>query len=122
MCTYIIKYVYYIILIMYYHYRNILQTHIFRIEVPVSFFNDFINMCLQYLLNVDDVESIIELLDILRKCNRFDLTLLFMSEKEQSTCQQLFQQLQLKESSQDKSKSAVESLAAKYQINLSNIV
>lgn len=44
-----------------------------------------------------------------------------MTKEERSTCQQLFQQLQFKGRFQDKwLKSAIESLAAKYQINLRN--
>nr|XP_012217426.1 PREDICTED: coiled-coil domain-containing protein 103-like isoform X1 [Linepithema humile] len=103
--------------------RNILQTHIFRIEIPASFFSDVINVCLQYLSNIDDITSIIELLNILSTCNRFNLMMCFMTKEERSTCQQLFQQLQLKGRSQDKwLKSAIESLTAKYQINLSNMI
>lgn len=100
-------------------YRNNLRNYIFRVEIPASFFSDFMDVCLQYLSDMDDVTSITEILSILSTCNRFDLTICFMTKNERSICEQIFQQLQLKATSQDKSlKSAIESLAVKYQIKI----
>ncbi|XP_050450487.1 coiled-coil domain-containing protein 103 [Cataglyphis hispanica] len=99
--------------------KNNLQNHIFRVEIPASFFSDFMDVCLQYLSDLNDVTSIIELLSILSTCNRFDLTICFMTKNERSICEQIFQQLQLKATSQDISlKNAIESLAVKYQIKI----
>lgn len=99
--------------------RNDLQHHVFRVEIPASFLGDFANACLQHSLKVDDVTSVVELLGILSACNRFDLTVCFMTRDEKSTCGRLFRQLQLKGRSPDKSlESAIESLAAKYQVKL----
>lgn len=75
------------------------------------------DICLQYLLDRDDVTSIIELLNILSTCNRFDLTICLMTKNERSICEQIFQQLQLKASSQIELLQ-IESLAAKYQIKV----
>lgn len=106
-------------LIKCFYYRNNLRNHIFRVEIPASFFSDFMDVCLQYLSDLNDVTSIIELLSILSTCNRFDLTICFMTKNERSICEQIFQQLQLKATSQDKSlKNAIESLAVKYQIKI----
>lgn len=108
-----------ITLIECFYYRNNLRNHIFRVEIPVSFFSDFMNVCLQYLSDMNDVTSIIEVLSILSTCNRFDLTICFMTKNERSICEEIFRQLQLKGTLQDKSlKSAIESLAVKYRIKI----
>jgi len=75
------------------------------------------DMCLQYLLDRNDATSIIELLSILSTCNRFDLTICLMTKNERSICEQIFRQLQLKATSQDKLLQ-IESLAAKYGIKI----
>lgn len=94
-----------------------MQTHIFRVEIPLSFFGDFIDVCLQYLSNVNDITPIIELLSILSTCNRFDLMISFMSKNEQFICEQLFQQL--KGRAQDKSlESVIASLVVRYKARL----
>ncbi|XP_029159408.1 coiled-coil domain-containing protein 103 [Nylanderia fulva] len=99
--------------------KNNLRNHIFRVEIPVSFFGDFMNVCLQYLSDINDVTSIIELFSILCTCNRFDLTICFMTKNERSICEQIFRQLQLKVTSQDKAlENTIESLAIKYGINI----
>ncbi|XP_011637452.1 coiled-coil domain-containing protein 103 [Pogonomyrmex barbatus] len=99
--------------------RHSLQRYVFRIEIPASFLGDFINVCLQHLSRMDDVTSVVELLDVLSACNRFDLTVCFMTRDEQSACEQLFRQLQLKVGSSNESlERTIKSLAAKYQINL----
>lgn len=106
-------------LMEYFYYRNNLRNHIFRVEIPASFFSDFMDMCLQYLSDMGDVTSVTELLSILSTCNRFDLTICFMTKNERSICEQIFRQLQLKATSQDKLlQSAIESLAVKYQIKI----
>ncbi|XP_071568371.1 dynein axonemal assembly factor 19 [Temnothorax nylanderi] len=99
--------------------RNDLRHHVFRVEIPASFLGDFANTCLQHSSKVDDVTSIIEILGILSACNRFDLTVCFMTRDEKSTCEQLFQQLQLKGRSPGESlKHTVKSLAVKYRVKL----
>ncbi|XP_014468141.1 PREDICTED: coiled-coil domain-containing protein 103-like [Dinoponera quadriceps] len=99
--------------------RHVLQTRIFRVEIPTFFLGDFMNTCLHYVSKVDDVTQIAELLSILSTCGRFDLAVCFMTKNEQATCKQLFQQLRLKGKSQDKSLGdAVASLAVKYRIEL----
>ncbi|KAG5308842.1 CC103 protein, partial [Acromyrmex insinuator] len=99
--------------------RNDLQHHVFRVEIPASFLGDFANVCLQHLSKVDDITPVIELLSKLSMCNRFDLTVCFMTRDEKSTCERLFQQLQLKGRSSDESfESAIKLLAAKYEIKL----
>lgn len=91
--------------------RHLLRTRIFRVEIPAFFLGDFTNMCLHCVSVMDDVTQIIELLDILSTCNRFDLTICFTTKDEQLVREQLFQQLRLKERSQ------LVSLAAKYRID-----
>lgn len=77
------------------------------------------NVCLQYLSDMNDVTSITELLNILSTCNRFDLTICFMTKNERSICEQIFRQLQLKGGSQDKElENAIKSLTIKYQIKI----
>lgn len=77
------------------------------------------DVCSQYLSNVDDVTSILEILTILSTCNRFDLTVCFMTKNEQYKCEQFFQQLRLKNKLQDSlSENIIKSLAVKYQIKL----
>lgn len=99
--------------------RNDLQHHIFRVEIPPSFLGDFANTCLQNTSKMDNIISVTGLLGILSTCNRFDLTVCFMTRDEKSTCERLFRQLQLKGRSLDESlKSAIKSLAAKYRIKL----
>ncbi|XP_012525920.1 coiled-coil domain-containing protein 103 [Monomorium pharaonis] len=98
--------------------RNDLH-HVFRVEIPASFLVDLTNTCLQHSSRVDDITPVVELLDILSACNRFDLMVCFMSRDEKSTCEELFQQLQLKGRSLDISlESTIRSLAMKYRINL----
>ncbi|XP_011866572.1 PREDICTED: coiled-coil domain-containing protein 103-like [Vollenhovia emeryi] len=99
--------------------KNDLQHHIFRVEIPASFLGDFANACLQHSSRVDDVTSIVEVLDVLSACNRFDLTVCFMTSDEKSTCERLFRQLQLKGRSPDGSlEDAIKSLAVKYRAKL----
>lgn len=103
-----------------FHCRNDLQRGAFRVEIPTSFLGDFANACLQHLSKVDDVTPVTELLGILSMCNRFDLTVCFMTSDERSACERLFRQLRLQEEeSPDESlESAVESLAARYRVEL----
>lgn len=99
--------------------RNDLQRHVFRVEIPASFLGDFANACLRYSSKVNDVTSIVELLGILSACNRFDLTVCFMTRDENSTYERLFQQLQLKGRSPDESlENTIKSLATKYRVKL----
>jgi len=99
--------------------RNDLQHHIFRVEIPASFLGNLADACLQHLSKVNNVTSVVELLNILSTCNRFDLTVCFMTRDEKSTCERLFRQLRLKGRSPDESfESAIKSLAAKYRVNL----
>ncbi|XP_032689478.1 coiled-coil domain-containing protein 103 [Odontomachus brunneus] len=99
--------------------RHVLQTRIFRVEIPAFFFGDFVSVCLDCVSKMDDTTQITELLRILSTCSRFDLTICFMTKDEQVTCKQLFKQLRLKERSQDKSvEDTLVLLAAKYQIDL----
>ncbi|KAL0119713.1 hypothetical protein PUN28_007866 [Cardiocondyla obscurior] len=95
--------------------RNDLQSHIFRTEIPATFLANFASVCLEHLSKVDDITSIIELLDILRTCNRFDLAMCFMTKDEKSTFEQLFQQLQKK--SDKSSESKIKSLIIKYIVS-----
>lgn len=98
--------------------RNDLQRHVFRVEIPASFLGDFANACL-HSSKVDDVTSVVELLGILSACNRFDLTVCFMTGDEKSTCERLFRQLRLEGRSPDGSlENTIESLAAKYRVEL----
>ncbi|EFN81069.1 Coiled-coil domain-containing protein 103 [Harpegnathos saltator] len=99
--------------------RHVLQTRIFRVEIPTFFLGDLMNVCLHCVSEVDDVTQIIEILDILSTCSRFDLTVYFMTKDEQVACKQLFQQLRLRGRSRDKSsEDAIVPLAAKYRIEL----
>lgn len=99
--------------------RNDLQHHVFRVEIPASFLGDFANACLQYSSKVDDITSVVELLGILSACNRFDLTVRFMTRDEKSTCERLFRQLRLKGRSPDGSlENTIRSLATKYRVEL----
>lgn len=105
--------------VFFFYGRNDLRRHIFRVEIPASFLGDFANACLRHLSKVDDVTSITEVLGILSACNRFDLTVCFMTRDERSTCERLFRQLQLKETSPDESlKNTIKSLAVKYRVKL----
>lgn len=100
------------------NHRNDLQHRVFRVEIPPSFLGDFANACQQHLSRVDDVTSIIELLGILSTCNRFDLTVCFMTRDEISMFERLFRQLQLDGKPSESFESATKSLAAKYRIKL----
>ncbi|KYN30195.1 PREDICTED: coiled-coil domain-containing protein 103 [Trachymyrmex cornetzi] len=99
--------------------RNDLQHHVFRVEIPASFLGDFTNACLQHLSKVDDITPVIELLGKLSTCNRFNLTICFMTRDEKFTCERLFRQLQLKGRSSDESfENVIKSLAVKYEVKL----
>ncbi|XP_074113975.1 dynein axonemal assembly factor 19 [Cotesia typhae] len=80
----------------------------FKIELPVDVLGEFLSVCLE---NFDgNSEKIVEILQEISECRRFQLTATFMNESDKLTCQKLFCRLVSEGSSVDK-------LADKFHVN-----
>lgn len=66
---------------------------------------------------MDNVADIVEILDILSKCNRFYLTIRFMGENERQICRKLFHDLHAR-IGDDVFESTIELLKTSYGIEL----
>ncbi|XP_076672790.1 dynein axonemal assembly factor 19 [Andrena cerasifolii] len=99
--------------------RNDLREKIFPVEIPSVLFAELINVCFETVAFGDDNESVIEILSILSKCNRFDLTVCFMEETERETCIRLFHDLLASTPHQDEHlRDAIKLLGLSYEIVL----
>ncbi|XP_015430632.1 PREDICTED: coiled-coil domain-containing protein 103 [Dufourea novaeangliae] len=97
--------------------KNVLGDTIFHTEIPSTLFAELIDVCLQTTKVTNDIDSVVEILRVLSKCNRFQLTLHFMGDSERKTCMQLFQSLIIHAEHRDKQLiEAIESLGITYGI------
>ncbi|XP_057336323.1 coiled-coil domain-containing protein 103 [Microplitis mediator] len=83
---------------------------IFKIELPVEILNEFLIICLNNLAGKNS--AVIDILNKITQCNRFKLTVTFMSEDDKFICKQLFGKL-----IPDSSINFIE-LSDKFKINL----
>ncbi|XP_031845249.1 dynein axonemal assembly factor 19 [Nomia melanderi] len=75
-------------------FKDALETKIFPTEIPPALFAELIEVCSETVAATSGtVETVVQILSVLRKCNRFGLTVSFMGEKERTACNQLFRRL-----------------------------
>ncbi|XP_078037398.1 dynein axonemal assembly factor 19 [Augochlora pura] len=75
------------------NFKDLFTEKIFPKGIPSPLFADFMDLCLEMISTADNVASIVEILSVLSKCDRFSLTTGFMGEKEKKSCGQLFERL-----------------------------
>ncbi|XP_017757140.1 PREDICTED: coiled-coil domain-containing protein 103 [Eufriesea mexicana] len=97
--------------------RHTLREKIFCTEIPSTLFVQLIDICLQNLSITDNIVPIIDILHALAKCNRFYLTLDFMTQTEKEMSTRLFRNLLISVEYQNEAlKDTIKTLALLYNI------
>ncbi|XP_046611987.1 coiled-coil domain-containing protein 103 isoform X1 [Neodiprion virginianus] len=97
--------------------KPVVFIEIFRPEVPLGVLGEIMEACLRNLPEGDDVDTVIDVLTALSHCNRFQLSVNFMTQEEKDVSKQLFRRLLARGKAGDgAAEVTVDMLRKRYQI------
>lgn len=99
-----------------------LLPEIFQVEIPINILMEFLHVCLHALTIMENQRLtlifVIDILASIASCNRFRLTINFLTTHDKTVCRQLFDKILLQGQDKSMETSRIIELAKKFEVIL----